>query len=248
MQPAVACVSSLANTVVRHAPGVDDVRRFAIEERWFPDLVVALQSWPDQFSAGDVRNLLSFAPLARIVCVCGAWCDSEGRTHLNWPLAVRSPVSCAAGRISRELAAIRGETIPLPLTAGRGEIFAADCAFPRDRSPDGASVAVVSPERRWLRMVAIALSDSGHPVVDLEDATDPLVIVWDADPWESDRSGELHSLRSRFPQATIVACLGFVRDDLTDELRAAGADSVWFKLAPLATLRSLVTNPAAANG
>ncbi len=97
-------------------------------------------------------------------------------------------------------------------------------------------------------MLSVAFSCSGHPVVDLKDPTFPTAIVWDADPWKSDRAAELHSLRSKFPHATIVACLGFVRDDLTDELRAAGADAVWFKLAPLVTLLSHLKTATAVSG
>ena len=63
------------------------------ESGWHPDLVVAFESWPDQYSSAGVIRLLSLAPLARFVCVSGPWCESAGRTHAVWPLAVRVPVA-----------------------------------------------------------------------------------------------------------------------------------------------------------
>jgi hypothetical protein len=242
MQPVVALLRDPgASIAVRHAAGIDDLGQFEVEAHWYPELIVALQTWPDQFSAGEVRSLMSLAPLARIVCVYGAWCDSEGRTRVNWPLSVRVAVPGARERIVRELASIRGEAAVLPITAGRGEIFAADFGWPHRAALVSRQLAVASPDRRWRQMLSSAIASGGHPIVDLEDSTcPPESIVWDADPWDKARALSLQSLRNRFPHATIVASVGFMRDDLAEELRVAGADTVWFKLAPLSTLLPLL--------
>jgi hypothetical protein len=246
MQPVVEFVMRQGSAVdIRQSSNVAEVRRLAVDDQWFPELIVALQSWPDEFSISDVRTLMSLAPLARIVCVCGVWCDSEGRTHLNWPLAIRARVSTAVDRIQRELATVRGETTPLPLTAGRGEIFAADFTFACEAKPHSMPVAVVSSDRRWKEMLCAGLVQGGRPVVTLENSNSPAAIIWDGDPWDSVRLAELRSLRRTYQTSMIVACAGFPRDGLADEIRDGGADAVWFKLAPLATLLSQLDAQAA---
>jgi hypothetical protein len=89
------------------------------------DLIVVCQSWSDEYTSRDVAALLSAAPLARILCVCGRWCDSDGRTRDVWPLAVRVPAAEFETRLRRELEVLDGMRPPLPLTASRTEIFAA---------------------------------------------------------------------------------------------------------------------------
>lgn len=232
-------------TDIRLARNVADVRLLAADGQWFPELIVALQSWPGEFSVSDVRKLLSLAPLARLVCVCGGWCESEGRTHLNWPMAVRAPVSAAVDRIQCELAAIREEAIPLPLTAARGEIFVADFAFACEAALHSMNVAVVSPDRRWKQMLCAALVRGRHQVVALEDSAPPAAIIWDCDPWDSARRAELHSLRRTYRASTIVACAGFLLDDLADDMQEAGANAVCFKLAPLTKLFSQLDSAGA---
>ncbi len=88
-------------------------------------LIVACQTWSDEYTAGDVAAILSAAPLARVLCAYGRWCDSDGRTRDIWPLAVRVPVSEFEARLQRELRVLQGTAAPLPLTASRAEIFAA---------------------------------------------------------------------------------------------------------------------------
>ena len=78
--------------------------RQMIGSDWFPDMVIALQAWPDQFSADDVEKLISLCPLARILCCFGPWCDSDGRTRSIWPLGVRVPAAAFAPRFEHEVA------------------------------------------------------------------------------------------------------------------------------------------------
>jgi hypothetical protein len=89
------------------------------------DLIVVCQTWSDEYTAGEVTVLVSAAPLARILCVYGRWCDSDGRTRDIWPLAVRVPVAEFETRLWCELEVLDGMRPPLPLTASRTEIFAA---------------------------------------------------------------------------------------------------------------------------
>ena len=74
----------------------------------FPDVIVVCQTWPDEYSRGDVEQLFARCPLAAVMVCCGSWCDSDGRTRDLWPPATRvspprSPTS-APRRPSRRAA------------------------------------------------------------------------------------------------------------------------------------------------
>jgi hypothetical protein len=88
-----------------------------------PDLLVVLQSWPDQFTPADVCFITQYAPLARVIVCYGSWCGADGRTRSVWPLAWRIPVEGFAERLAIELAVIAGDRPPLPATASREELF-----------------------------------------------------------------------------------------------------------------------------
>lgn len=95
-----------------------------------PDVIIVCQSWPDEFPASDVTVAFGRWPLALWVCCYGAWCASDGRTRLIWPIGVRVPVEEAEHRLNhlwRILTEQCGE--PLPLTASRDEAFEFDHCF-----------------------------------------------------------------------------------------------------------------------
>lgn len=93
------------------------------EEALCPDLVLALEHWPDEYSADEVTQLLHRFPLARIVCCYGPWSASGGRSRQIWPPALRVPLAETPARLDAELAVILGERAPLERTAGLDELF-----------------------------------------------------------------------------------------------------------------------------
>jgi hypothetical protein len=231
----------------RTAADFATLRQFIGDEGWFPDLVVVVQDWPDQFSQIDVDDLLRLCPLARIVCCFGPWCDSDGRTRSIWPLAVRVPIVAAEGRLAKELSLLaHHETAcrPLPLTASRAEIFEFDFKPLAARGPTPSRGAVISPDGRFRQMLKSVLSAWGLQSCEADDVDPPGVIVFDADPWDVDRQTALRMTRSAHPRAKLVACAGFPRPDLDAALRRSGADAVWFKLAPLDELAKFVVPPS----
>ncbi|MGE3317511.1 MAG: hypothetical protein AB7O26_20550, partial [Planctomycetaceae bacterium] len=99
--------------------------RISIEGR-HPDLLVVVQHAPDEFPRADVAELFRLAPLARWICCYGPWCESDGRNRDLWPPGSRVPFHGFRARLHREVAVLRGERAPLPLTASRDEIFEFD--------------------------------------------------------------------------------------------------------------------------
>lgn len=224
----------------RTAGDLETLKRLIKEDAWFPDLVVVLQAWPDQFSTEEVHELIALIPLARIVCCFGPWCDSDGRTRSIWPLAVRVSVPAAPNRLAHELALISNSDGPgravLPLTASRAEIFEFDFAGGAPEREPAMTAAVISPDRRWREMVESVLGRKDVLLRTADSADRPSVVLFDADPWNDERCAALRAIRAANPEARVVACAGFPRADLERGLRQSGADEVWFKLAPLAEL------------
>jgi hypothetical protein len=249
LAPIAGCITSLKDHETRIFAEIESACRAIESEGWHPDLIVALQSWSDQFSPADVLKLLTLAPLARIVCVAGAWCDSDGRTRSSWPIAVRIRSVDALSRIERELSAVsssRGGAASndrrpsvLALTASRAEVFEADIAGERSIANDGTRGIVHSPDRVWKEMIERTLGISTSALTAGGEAPD--IVVFDADPWSESRCDLLRAADSHWPGARVIACSGDTAIDLADDLKSAGADAVWFKLSPLARLKRLVT-------
>lgn len=193
----------------------------------FPDLVVVLQSWPQEFSPADINNLFAFAPLARIVVCYGAWCESDARNFKVWPLSVRVPVWGALPRLTREWNLIRNPdgNLPLPWSASREEIFAADhpdvlvSAAPQH-------VLIDTPDPAYQRFLSELLSVAGHTIVH----SNPSVILFDADPWCAARANALREVLNQSPQATVYAIASLIQPSLEAELQEMGVHRLLPKL------------------
>jgi hypothetical protein len=223
---------------VRTATGCAALRLIVGREGWFPDVIVALQAWPDQFSEADVHELIALCPLARIICCFGPWCDSDGRTRSIWPRAVRVPLAAAAGRLQREFDLLKnnqaGRVSPLPLTASRADMFEFDFGPPLTTGIQFQGVAeVISPDRPWKEMMESALQRAGFRIRTPQNGERLDVVVFDADPWDAGRAATLRAIRAADRESQIVAAVGFPQCELEAELLERGASGVWFKLAPL---------------
>ena len=193
----------------------------------FPDLIVVFQSWSNEFTAEEVNRLLAWAPLARLVVCYGAWCESDGRNHKCWPLSVRVPVWAAKGRIEREWRLIQAasDLVPLPWSASREEVFAADHPpIVKSRSPQ--RVLIDSPDQAYRSFLIEQLTEEGHSVVD----DDPTVLIFDADPWGNERADALRKLRQRSPTARLIAVTSLSQPPLDTELFRLSVQKVVPKL------------------
>jgi len=199
---------------------------FANEE--FPDLIVVLQSWPNEFSVSDVNHLLAFAPLARVVVCYGAWCESDGRHFNIWPPSIRIPVWAAPSRIEREWRMVQEPIMhqALPWSASREEIFATGqpSIIPLLAAQ---TVLIDSPDPAIRQYFAERLHETGHTVCNDE----PSVVMFDADPWSQSRIAALKSLRLQYPNAIVFALVNLIQPPLVDQLLGLGVEQVLPKIA-----------------
>lgn len=216
-----------------------------------PDLIVIVQSQPDEFSSVEIASLFAFAPLARLVVAYGAWCESDGRTRNVWPLAVRVSLPNAASRIEREWRLLHEERgiEPLPLSASREEVFAADhrlcdqtVAFEQPTTGPAASrqtVLVVSPDPAYRRYLHELLVVTGHEAckgISPEVDSHPTAVLFDADPWTAAILERVRTLKQQHPAAKLIALMSLAHPDHTVELAAAGAAAVQVKLSNQAAI------------
>lgn len=193
----------------------------------FPDLIVVLQSWSSEFSANQISQLLTFAPLARMVVCYGAWCESDGRNLNLWLASVRVPVWSAYTRIESEWKLIQSESgdAPLPLSASRDEVFAYD-QQPSRLWKESRTFHVDSPDPGFRQFVIESLTQAGHCL----DSNSPSVILFDADPWNQFRCDAILNLRHSFPQAEIVAMASLALPTQIEPLKQAGMTGLINKL------------------
>ena len=202
-----------------------------------PDIAIVCQRWRDQFVPADIASALGHFPLARWICVYGAWCESEGRHGSRWPLAVRIPIWSFRTRLLGEIAIVDGQRPVLPITADREEIFESDVLteFP-EFQPGNATATAISPDpgiRAWLKDV---LEESGFETTGKSPDKNPDLVVIDLDPITGNSCRRLESLRQDQPTARIVVLRDSVEACRDPEIQNAGADVILAKLAPTAEL------------
>ena len=91
-KPLVEWLSATLSTAVQeHFTDLTLALEAALRTNTIPDLIVIVQSQPDEFSSTEIASLFAFAPLARVV-VAGVW----GVAHLL--LQRRQQTGVKAGR------------------------------------------------------------------------------------------------------------------------------------------------------
>lgn len=212
----------------------DIASALAIDSGAIPDLVVVLQSHPDEYPTAEIARLLTRAPIARLVVVAGAWCEADGRRRDLWPAASRVPAVWAVQRLQAEWSLLTtGQGMPVPLTATRDERFQADHP-PSPARLDGLSVFIASPDRAWRATHCLLIQQAGGFVE--SDAAKASILWLDGDPWESGGHQQLKAYREAHSELPIVVGLDFPLPELVEQVQAAGASTVVPKLAPEAFL------------
>ena len=172
-----------------------------------PGIVIILQNWPDEYLRRELEQLLATWPLARFVCCYGPWCASDGRTREVIPFAVRVPVYQARQRIRRELAVLRGQHVPLPLTAARDECFLFDRSAKVSANPTtlseirvGFDIADRAFQRYWLEL-------SQHAGFGIAAGDQPDVVIVDPEPDRIRSTDKLRAVVRLHRPACVVAVL-----------------------------------------
>ena len=232
--------SALSTAVHQHFSELTLALEAASRTSTIPDLIVIVQSQPDEFSPTEIASLFAFAPLARVVVAYGAWCESDGRTRHAWPLAARVSLPNAPARIEREWRLLNATPgiESLPFSSSREEVFAADhLAFEQTASPK--TVLVISPDPAYRRYLNELLTAAGH-TLDMgnlsEGSSTTTAILFDADPWEDSGPDHVRSLRQQYPLSNIIALMSASHPQHEAELIAAGVSSIRPKLGDQAAI------------
>jgi hypothetical protein len=235
----------------------DDVDRAAAalaEGRISPEVIVAAQAFPGQFSHQAIDRLRRLAPLARVLGLMGSWCEGEMRSGSPWPAVVRTywhqwPARC--NRQFRRLAMGQPCSWALPLTATEEERLLADM------SPGGADILVCPGESRgarqecpphqycglvairsqsresaeWLsavcrshRLATVCQRDSAF--VRVEGA---MAGIFDGTDLCGDEHGDLHRFVIALRPAPVIVLLSFPRIEDHRRALSAGASTVLSK-------------------
>lgn len=207
----------------------------------FPDLIIVVQTWSDEFPFQEFLALSGFGPLSRVLCCYGPWCVSDGRSRQDWPLALRVPLEHFAPALRREMRQLTtpvSDVAPLPWTAGRDEIYRRRQPGITVGSASGSRsvVRVISPDRKLAEMWTELVRKAGFPIAAEGAAGGGQLALWDIDPWTVESRARWNDFRRHHPATKIVALAGFVTPDTVRELRDLGATAVLCKLLPLDAL------------
>lgn len=213
---------------------VDSIRDAvaAIKSGWYPDLIVVLESHPDEYFKGDIDALFAAAPIARTVCCAGAWSESAGRTRKQWPLALRVPAISAIACLEREWELLNNwpASDVLPPTGSREGWFAAHHpAIPAMNHHFGTRVQLISPDAAYRQMLADVFATVRMTMVEDEQSSADIVIC-DIDPWHGRR---IEAVRGFCAAGPVIAVSGWVTPDEEAELLNAGIAAVVPKLGDL---------------
>jgi hypothetical protein len=215
----------------RRKSSIGDSLRSLSSDGWIPDLIVTIQSWPDEYSRDEIEQLNRLAPLARCVVCYGAWCESDGRTRDLWPLAVRIPIRQAQLRLQTEWGLLLGtQSQMLPMSASREEIFGAD--HPNLRfAQKPVQIVIDSPDPEYRRYVQELLINIQLTIGnETARTTAPGVLIFDADPWGEGRRLALKRFVDQNPDCRVLALASFPDPGWTEELLRSGVDEVLPKL------------------
>ncbi|MBS0205091.1 MAG: hypothetical protein JSS49_19480 [Planctomycetes bacterium] len=229
-----------------------DVRRFAELQlaldalhgaTWIPDLIVVIQSWPDEHSAEQIDQLNRLAPLARCVVCYGSWCESDGRTRQLWPLAVRVPLRSAMSRLLTEWQLLNGQSVRvMPMSGSREETYGVDHPALVPGAP--VDVAVDSPDPEYRRYLCELLESVGHRIAPLDESRldeRSLIHVVDLDPWEESRRITVVNLKRRHPADRIVGLMNLPDPAASKELQDLGIAAVLPKLGSQQTILDAIS-------
>ncbi|QDT51005.1 hypothetical protein Pan258_50880 [Symmachiella dynata] len=224
------------------AEAIADIEPVLATSGAFPDLVIVCQTWPDEFTRGEISHLFEMFPLATVLCCFGSWCESDGRNRDLWPPATRTAAAESAGLIRRVWEDAAAGRPPLPATAAIEEVFERQHAgaighLGRDKT---GSVHVSSADpaiRAWLNDALVAANFQTAAADAPWQAA-----IWDAPVWDERAAQQLKRFHDAHPDKGILVLIGSMRPHQAQQAQACGGDCVLPKTAPIDTImESLAT-------
>lgn len=200
-----------------------------------PDVIVAAQAFPGQFSAEAIDRLRWLAPLARVVGLLGSWCEGEMRSGRPWPAAVRVYWHQWPARCARELSRLRdglSSTWALPVTASEEERYLGIAEEPAP--PQSGLIAVHTPSFEMQDWLSSACRRRGWSTVWLRPhrrtaVSGVIAAVFDAAECRGEELAALERMATSLKPAPIIALLEFPRIEDHQRALSAGASAVLSK-------------------
>lgn len=238
MAPIRAAVARhLSGWDIREFSGLKTFNEAGLTADYFPDLILVAQRFRDESSAEEVRRAFETFPVARFICVSGAWCESEGRHGSRWPMAVRIPLRFLEIRLATEAAVVEGKTPALPLTAARDEVFDFDTDQKRPLAPrEGITVAILSPDRELRQWLADLCREAGYSASSKNESMPADVLIVDLDPLTKATRDLLKKLKQEQPASRMVGLMGVVLPEDRNSLQNHVLVALLSKLTPVAGL------------
>ncbi|MBN2475851.1 MAG: hypothetical protein JXB62_14665 [Pirellulales bacterium] len=200
-----------------------------------PDVIVAAQSYPAEFSHEAIDRLRRAAPLGQVLGLMGSWCEGEARTGRPWPAAIRVYWHQWLPRCDQELGRLgRGQCSAwgLPMTASDEERL----LLAADQQPTRLEglIAIHSRSCEMGDWLSAALRSRGCSTVWLRPprparVAGAMAAVFDGSDCRGRELDELKHLCGALAPAPVITLLDFPRIEEHDRALHAGAAAVLSK-------------------
>ena len=209
-----------------------------------PDVIILVFEWPGQYSVETVEALTFAAPLARVVCQLGSWCQGISTTKSLDDFApfVWEPVAdLGILRESTQLAFGHARcSLVKPITATREERLTNDAALWETFSEQNTLTGVVSTDPHFRQWICEVLEKRGETPREAQSPENldgsPYRLIWDLAPWQESTTSRVRDFLGRFPDSYVIGVLNFPRREHRQELRRAGVPLLLAKPFLLANL------------
>lgn len=187
-----------------------------------PRLVLLSAGYTQAWSLDEFAELWNELPLARWIIIQDGWSDSAIR-HWSWlPSGCCVPRERLEIRFRQELDVLRENREPVPMTASLEETFLRDAELPDQMDLEEIKVGLFTPDRDLRSFWTELVVSCGGKIVSLEQQ--PEAVLWDCDPWQTDRIRQLEIYRRRDTRCRIIGLRNIVHDLAESAAIAAGVD------------------------
>jgi hypothetical protein len=204
-----------------------------------PELVIAVQSRPNETSQREIDSLPHRWPLAGVVALLGSWCEGDARTGKPWPGVKRLYWYEFPAWWRQQLALQTGGRCPDWSRPSSDAFRAPPIRNPKSKIRNRAAGALVlsTPYASTADALGDVLSCAGYATVWQRPGRTTTVVrgavagIWDGSQLDDRETNELAEFCRRLARdaAPVVALLDFPRRDRHDIAMQVGAAAVFGK-------------------